>query len=54
MKIFKRGGGAKVIPGATFIPESRVQKETDAEKEKNIFYDFMRFGDSSTVRNLKQ
>ena len=29
-----------------------IQKETDTETEKSIYYDFMRFGDSSTVTNL--
>ena len=29
-----------------------IQKETDTVKEKSVYYDFMRFGDSSTVRNL--
>ena len=29
-----------------------IQKETDAETENNTYYDFTRFGDSSTVRSL--
>ena len=29
-----------------------IQKETDTETEKSIYYDFMRFGNSSTVPNL--
>ena len=29
-----------------------IQKETDKDKENKYYYDFMRFGDSSTVHNL--
>ena len=29
-----------------------IKKEADTETEKSIYYDFMRFGDSSTVPNL--
>ena len=33
-------------------PHGNTQKENDAETEKSIYYDFMRFGNSSKVLNL--
>jgi hypothetical protein len=32
--------------------ETYRKKQTELETEKNIYYDFMRFGDSITVPNL--
>jgi hypothetical protein len=32
--------------------ETYLQKETDVETEKSIYYDSMRFGDSNIVRSL--
>ena len=29
-----------------------IEKETDTEKKISMYYDFMKFGDSSTVSNL--
>ena len=29
-----------------------TERNTDTETEKNMYYDFMRFGDSSIVRNI--
>ena len=34
------------------MPFTGWKREKETEAEKYIYYDFMRFGDSSTVRNL--
>ena len=42
-------GKAAIMLGCP-LPHGNIQKETDTEK--SIYYDFMKPGDFSTVRNL--